>query len=73
MTVLFVAFPGSTFNNLTPSTVSTTATILSIIILFLPSEILGTHSINCIVFLLIKYINIKFNYSNNSVINENQL
>ena len=46
ITVLFVAFPGSTFNNLTPSHFSITSVIELIIFIFLPSEIFGTHSIN---------------------------
>ena len=47
ITVLLVAFPGSTSSSLTPSIVSTTSVIALIFAASLPSEILGTHSINC--------------------------
>ena len=46
-TVLFVAFPGSTFNNLTPSTDSISLVICLMIFRSCPSEKFGTHSINC--------------------------
>ena len=47
MTVLFVAFPGSTSNKVTPSTVFTISEIALIFAASRPSLIFGTHSINC--------------------------
>ena len=48
ITVLLVAFPGSTSSNFTPSTVFTIFAIVLILLISLPSLILGTHSISCI-------------------------
>ncbi|SUZ94063.1 uncharacterized protein METZ01_LOCUS46917 [marine metagenome] len=44
ITVLFVAFPGSTFNKLTPLVFEIAVEIEFIISLSLPSEKFGTHS-----------------------------
>ena len=49
ITVLLVAFPGSTLSSLTPLTVSTTFAISFIFFISIPSEIFGTHSINCFI------------------------
>ena len=46
ITVLLVAFPGSTFNNLIPGYFSTVSTILFMTDKSFPSEIFGTHSTN---------------------------
>ena len=50
---IVVAKPGSTSKSFTPSTLSTIFEIASIFCLSLPSEIFGTHSISCFIYLLV--------------------
>ena len=49
ITVLFVAFPGSIFNKVTPLLLLIASAIESKICLSLPSEKFGTHSISLLI------------------------
>ena len=48
-TIRFVAFPGSTLSNFTPSISSTISDMILIFSSSLPSEMFGTHSIICFI------------------------
>ena len=58
-TVLFVALPGSTFNNRIPSTLSIESVICLMIDRSTPSLKLGTHSINCFILCYLLLVNLK--------------
>ena len=56
ITVLFVAFPESTFRSLTPFILIKTSTILLITSKSLPSEMFGTHSTSLFIVIFVIFI-----------------